>query len=34
MGLHAGIDNLALGSLKGEGIGLGAGLLNTLRFRE
>lgn len=33
MGLHAGgIDNLALGSLKGEGIGLGAGLLNTLRL--
>lgn len=33
MGLHAGgIDNLALGSLKGENVGLGAGLLNTLRL--
>ena len=33
MGLHAGgIDNLALSSLKGENVGLGAGLLNTLRL--
>ena len=33
MGLHAGgIDNLALASLKGENVGLGAGLLNTLRL--
>lgn len=33
MGLHAGgIDNLALSSIKGENVGLGAGLLNTLRL--
>lgn len=33
MGLHAGgIDNLALSSLQGENVGLGAGLLNTLRL--